>query len=359
LILIEGLIILELEQKLDKIRDYLKDKKVVVAFSGGADSTLLAKLTHESAPEAVAITVDNGVQPKNFLEKASKIAAEIGIPHEVLRENFLKDELFRSNPPQRCYICKNKMYTIMKQYAKENGYESIADGTNISDLLEDRPGIMVNYEKDILTPLAYAGLTAEEVRQILKDLNLDYSQSTTCYATRIPAGTELTTKKINRIEYAESMIQNITGLEVVRVRDDDGEARIEISHVDKLLNSSILNHINSELNAVGFRKVLLDVTAYGDSGKELVIYKPCRDEADKIMFETELPYRIDIQETCNQLENLGKVKCSTKMGVAMIDLDESNITIFNKGKIVARKVNDKETAQELMTKVLPLIRRVI
>ncbi len=88
------------------------------------------------------------------------------------------------------------------------------------------------------------------------------------------------------------------------MREDDGEACIEISDVDKLLNISILNHINSELNAVGFRKILLDVTAYGASSKELVLYKPCRDEADKIMFETELPYLIDIQKTCNELENL-------------------------------------------------------
>ncbi|NYB26750.1 MAG: ATP-dependent sacrificial sulfur transferase LarE [Methanobacteriaceae archaeon] len=350
---------MELQQKLDKVKDYLKDKKVVVAFSGGADSTLLAKLAFESAPEAVAVTVDGGVLPKNFKDKARKIAGEIGIPHVVLSENFLKDELFRSNPPQRCYICKNKMYTILEQYTKDKGFDAIADGTNISDLLEDRPGMMVNYEKNISTPLVYAGLTAEEVRETLKHLNLDYSQSTTCYATRIPTGTELTTKKINRIEYAETLIQNITGLEMVRVRDDHGEARIEISDVDKLLNSSILNHINSELNAVGFKKVLLDVTAYGDSDKELVIYKPCQDEADKIMFETELPYQIDIQETCHQLENLGEVKCSTKMGVAMVDLDESNITIFGKGKIVARRVKDKVTAQELMTRVLPLIRRVI
>jgi len=350
---------LELQQKLDEVRDYLKDKRVVVAFSGGADSTLLAKLAFESAPEAVAVTVDSGVLPKNFTDKAHKIAEEIGIPHEVLMENFLKDESFRSNPPQRCYICKNKMYTILEQYAKDKGFDAIADGTNISDLLEDRPGVMVNYEKDISTPLVYAGLTAEEGRETLKHLNLDYSQSTTCYATRIPTGTELTTKKINRIEYAETLIQNITGLEMVRVRDDYGEARIEISDVDKLLNSSILNHINSELSAVGFKKVLLDVTAYGGSDKELVIYKPCQDEADKIMFETELPYQIDIRETCHQLENLGEVKCSTKMGVAMIDLDESNITIFGKGKIVAQRVKDKFTAQELMTRVLPLIRRII
>lgn len=353
------MITLELEQKLEKVKDYLKNKKVVVAFSGGADSTLLAKLASESASESVAVTVDNGILPKNFKDKASKIAGKIGIPHEFLRENFLKDENFRKNPPQRCYICKNKMYGILEQYAGESGYDAIVDGTTISDLLEDRPGIMVNYEKNILTPLAYAGLTGEEVRDTLKKYDLEYSPSTTCYATRILAGTEITMKKINRIEYAETMIQNISGQEVVRVRDVDDEAHIEISDVDKVLKSSILNHINSELNAVGFKKVLIDITAYGDLNKEIVIYKPCRDEANKIMFETELPYQIDVQETCNQLKSLGEVKCSTKMGVAMIDLEESNITIFKKGKIVARRVQDKESAQELMSKILPLIRREI
>ncbi len=350
---------MELEEKLDKVRDYLKGKKVVVAFSGGADSTLLAKLAYESALEAVAVTVDSGVLPKNFIDKAHKIAAEIGIPHEVLKEDFLKDQSFRMNPPQRCYICKNKMYDKLEQYSEDGNFDAIVDGTNMSDLLEDRPGIIVNYQKNILNPLVYGGLTADEVRNELENLNLEYSQSTTCYATRIPAGTEITTKKINRIEYAETMIQNITGLEVVRVRDEDDQARIEVSDVDKLLNSSILNHINSELNAVGFKRVLLDVTSYGNSDKELVIYKPCRDEANKIMFETELPYQISIQETCQELENLGQVKCSTQMGVAMIDLDGSNITIFKKGKIVARRVKDRENAQDLMNKVLPLIRRII
>lgn len=350
---------MELEKKLDEVRDYLKDKRVVVAFSGGADSTLIAKLAQESALEAVAVTVDSGVLPKNFTAKARNIAEEVGIKHEILKENFLKDEAFRMNPPHRCYICKNKMYTILEKYTQEKGFDAMVDGTNISDLLEDRPGVVVNYQKNILTPLAYAGLTAEEVRDTLKDLKLEYSQSTTCYATRIPAGTEITPKKINRIEYAESMIQNITGLEVVRVRDVDDEAHIEISDVDQILKSSILNHINSELNSVGFKKVLLDITAYGDSGKDLVIYKPCRDEANKIMFETELPYQIDIEETCKQMKDLGELKCSTQMGVAMVDLNGSNITVFKKGKIVARRVKDKESAQELMTKVLPLIRRVV
>lgn len=349
----------DLKVKLDKISDYLKDKKILIAFSGGADSTLLAKLAKDSSNEAVAVTVDNGVLPADCIASAQKIAAEIGIPHKVLRENYLEDESFSSNPPQRCFICKNKMYEKLEEYALAENFEAIADGTNISDLLEDRPGIMVNFQKNILIPLVHGGMTAEDVRNAIKMLSLEYSPSTTCYATRIPTGTEITTKKINRIAYAETLIKNISGVNVVRVRDEGDQALIEVSNVDNLLDGGILSHINNELNAVGFKRVAMDISGYGDLKKDMVIYKPCKDEANKIMFETKLPYEIDIPETCNQLEQLGQVKCSSKMGVAMIELEGRNITLFKKGKIVARRVKDKEDAQDLMVEILPYIRRVI
>lgn len=350
---------MDLENKLNKIKSYLKDKRLIVAFSGGADSTLLAKLALDSSQEAVAVTVDNGVLPKDCIASAQAIAEKIGISHQVLKENFLEDELFTSNPPQRCYICKNMMYSALEEFANTHGFPEIADGTNISDLLEDRPGVMVNYQKNILSPLVYGGLTSEDVREALKVFNLEYSPSTTCYATRIPAGAEITTKRINRIAYAESLIKNITGTKVVRVRDEDDRARIEVSNIDPLLNSGILSHLSSELKAVGFRGVSLDITDYGAPEREIVIYKPCKDVADKIMFETELPYEINIPETCNELKKLAEVKCSPQMGVAMLELEGRNITFFKKGKIVARRVKDKEDAENLMVEVLPLIRRVI
>lgn len=354
-----GWIELEIEDKLDKIRNYLKGKKIVVAFSGGADSTLLAKLATESADEAVAVTVDNGVLPSECITNADIIAGKIGIEHEIIKENLMEDELFLSNTPHRCYICKNKMYNKLEEYQSTNNFDAIAEGTNISDLLEDRPGIMVNYQKNILTPLLYAGMTSEQVIEALEILNIKYSNSTTCYATRIPTGSEITTKKINRIGYAETMIKNITGVDVVRVRDDNDLARIEVLDLEKILDKKILSHITSELTSVGFKKVTLDIGGYGDGKKELVFYKPCKDEADKIMFETELPYSVFIEGTCRELEKLGEVKCSKKMGVAMMEIDGKNVTIFNKGKIVARRVKDKEDAQNLMNKVLPLIRREI
>ena len=160
---------MEVEVKLKKLKDYLKNKKLLVAFSGGADSSLIAFMAHNVSKESIAVTIDNGVMPSDFIGNATKIAKEIGIEHLVLKEDFLEDEAFQSNPRNRCYICKNKMYTKLMDIAKEDNFE-VVDGTNITNLLEDRPGIMVNYKKNIKSPLVMAGFTVEDVKSVLKVL---------------------------------------------------------------------------------------------------------------------------------------------------------------------------------------------
>lgn len=349
---------MELEAKLERIKDYLKDKRVLVAFSGGADSSLLAYIAFEMSKEALAVTVDNGVMPSDCIGNAVKIAKTIGIKHVIVKEDFLKDESFRSNPPNRCYICKNKMYSKLVEIADADDFE-VMDGTNITDLLDDRPGIVVNYGKNIKSPFVKAGLTSEDVRNLLEMLKIDYSKSTTCMATRISKNSEITPKKINRLKYAESLLKGLSGSEVVRVRDQDGIALIEVTNIEKLLNSGVLNHLDSELKAVGFKRVTLDIGGYSGSKKDIVVYKPCKDEKHKIMFETELPYTINIEETCKELKNLGNVKCSVEMGIAMLEIKGRNVTIFKTGKIVARRLIDEEDAEKLLIEVLPYIRRNI
>ena len=348
---------MEIEDKLNGLRDYIHGKKIVVAFSGGADSTLLALIAAEESEEAVAVTVDNGLMPSDCIQKSESIAKQLKIKHQVLRMNFLEDPEFAKNPENRCYICRNKIYQHLLKIAADLNYDHVVDGTNIDDLMEDRPGIMVNLEKNIKMPLVKYGFTSDDVRTILKNHNVSYNPSTTCYATRIPTGSLITTKKINRISYAENLIRTLTGLNVVRVRDEDGSALIQVENVTKLVDNALLNHINSELRTVGFISVNLDIGDYGAGKKELMIYKPCKDEANKIMFETELPYQFDMGGTCHELNAIGKVKCSLEMGIAMVEIDESNITLFEKGKIVARKVSDQKAAQELLIRVLPAIRR--
>jgi pyridinium-3,5-biscarboxylic acid mononucleotide sulfurtransferase len=350
---------MDIKGKMDKLRDYLNGKKVIIAFSGGADSTLLAWIAKEEASDALAVTVDNGVMPAECVQNAEEIARKIGIKHLVVCENFLEEPAFQINPPNRCYVCKLKMHQRLEKIAEEEQYDAVVDGTNISDLMEDRPGIMVNIEKDVKTPLVKSGFTSSDVREVLKQNNMDYNPSTTCLATRIPTGNPITPRKINRIAYAENLIKNLTGLEVVRVRDDDGLARIEVKDVDKLIDRGLLHHLDSELKAVGFRRVTLDISGQDDSKDQMMIYKPCKGDKNKIMFETELPYSLNIPETCHELEALGTVKCSKEMGIIMLEMDSTNITLFAKGKIVARKVKDSEDAQELLLQILPCLRRQI
>lgn len=349
---------MELEAKLQNLKKYLMDKKLLIAFSGGADSSLVATIASEISEDNLAVTVDNGIMPPDFIANARGIASKIGIKHIVIEENYLDDTAFRSNPPNRCYICKNKMYSKLVEMANENNLE-IVDGTNITDLLEDRPGILVNYDLNIKSPLVKTGFTSDDVRDALNMLKIEYSTSTTCMATRISKNSEITPKKINRLKYAESFIKGLSGSQFVRIRDQDGLAIIELDNIEKLLNLGVLSHIDSELKAVGFKRVTLDIGVNGDSKKELVVYKPCKDEANKIMFETELPYTINIEKTCQELKKIGDVKCSVEMGIAMLETEGRNVTVFKNGKVVARKVIDQEDAEQLLIEVLPNIRRNI
>jgi pyridinium-3,5-biscarboxylic acid mononucleotide sulfurtransferase len=349
---------MEVETKLQNLKDYLRDKNILIAFSGGADSSLVAKVASGVSKNLLAVTVDNGIMPQDFIANATKIAGELGIKHTVVEENYLDDPSFRTNPPNRCYICKNKMYNKLVEIARENELE-VVDGTNITDLLEDRPGIVVNYDLKIKSPLVKAGFTADNVKEALDKLKIEYSTSTTCMATRISNNSEITPKKINRLKYAESLLKGLSGSRVVRVRDQDAMAILEVENIEKLLNLGVLTHLDSELKAVGFKRVTLDISGHGDSKKELVVYKPCKDEANKIMFETELPYTINIKQTCTELEKIGSVKCSVEMGIAMLESDGRNVTVFKSGKLVARKVADQEDAENLLIEVLPRIRRNI
>lgn len=345
-----------IEEKINGVKDILKDKKIIIAFSGGSDSVLLSYIAKEVSKEVIAITFNNGLMRDNFSNEVSEIAKTLGIKHILIEEDLLKNKKFIENKINKCFICRNLMYNEIKKIADENSIDIIVDGTNIDDLMENRPGIMVNYEMGILSPFVKVGLEKDEIIEYLKINKIEYIKATTCLSTRIETNTKITKRKINMIRYGENLLKSILKTDELRIRLVlDDMALIELVDIDPILNKNKLSHIRAELKAVKFKKVALNIEPQIKEKKEL-IYKPCKDEANKLMFENDLPYNIDIKKTCNELKKIAEVKCSHEMGVIMLDIDGRNLTIFEKGKIVARKINDKKDVQDLFIKVLPLIR---
>ena len=255
---------MKLEEKISIVENILKGKKVAIGFSGGADSTLIAYLSSKFAKDTLAITIDNHILPTDFIENAKKATESFGIRHEIIDINFYEDDAFLSNDSSRCYACRDLMYTQIEQLAKKRGFDFICDGNNISDLVIDRPGILITYKKGFKTPFIDAKLTSKEIHEYLNKNNISYSRSTTCLATRIPTDTPTTYEKIKRISYCEDYILENTNCEIVKVRDNGKIGIIEVDNLDEITKENKYNQINDELKRQGFKKVALDLSQIDD-----------------------------------------------------------------------------------------------
>ncbi|MBE2900384.1 ATP-dependent sacrificial sulfur transferase LarE [Methanothermobacter thermautotrophicus] len=347
---------MDLESKVERVKMALMGEKVAAGFSGGADSTALLDMAADVADTVVAFTVDTGAMPRGFIEGASSIARDIGVEHVVLKMNLLDNPEFTKNAANRCFVCKKIMYSSIISEARKRGLDVVVDGTTASDMFEDRPGVLVNRMFGIKTPLLDAGMKRSDVIEYLRSRGLEYLDETTCLATRIRTGEEITPEIINRVSYAESLIRGLYGDGRIRVRHEGGSAIIEVDEPERLLEAAIIRHLDDELRAVGFSRVLLDLTGPRKTPDDAMIYRPCRDAESRIMFEVKLPYSIDIAGTCRELLDK-EPRCSEKMGVIMLEVGDGNLTIFRNGKIVARRVTDREEAEDLLLEVLPHIVR--
>ena len=335
---------MNIEDKINIVKDIFKDKKVAVGFSGGADSTLIAYLSSKVASDTLAITIDNHLFSKDFIENAKNIAQSFGISHEIIDINFYNDEKILSNDSRRCYNCRNLMYSQIKKTALEKGFDFVCDGNNISDLVNDRPGILITYDNDFKTPFIEARLTSKEIHEYLDINNIPYSKSTTCLATRIPANTKITSQKIERISFSEDYILANTNCEIVKVRDLGKMGIVEVDKVNEILNDNKFNQINDKLKSHGFMKVALNLSQIDDNEYIHIDYN---DES----FSYKLPFSINLENTKKQIENI------ISDNEEKIELDK--ITIFKTGLIKGHDFKNYENALYAFMEILPKLRRNI
>ena len=260
--------------KQERLFNYLKKLgSVAVAFSGGVDSVLVAKMAKEALGErAVAITINTPYVPLSEIEDSIKFGKAIGIKH-VFVELGIIDEI-KNNPQDRCYLCKKSLFNQIKKEAQKLGIKNVIDGSNLDDQGEFRPGLKALKELSIISPLKEIGFTKAEVRKLSKELNLEtYNKpSYACLLTRIPHNELLTEEKLKKIEKAEDFLHS-KGLFAVRVRHHGDIARIEVAREirNKLFNEDLLDLIDKKFKEIGYTYVTIDAFGYrtGEFSKKI------------------------------------------------------------------------------------------
>lgn len=262
--------------KLDVLKEYLKSLgSVAVAFSAGVDSTFLLKVAHDVlGDKAIAVTAASASFPRHEYDEADAFCKKEGIRQFRFDSNELELEEYASNPKNRCYYCKRKIFSGIMEIARQNGIINVAEGSNMDDLGDYRPGLEAIKELGVLSPLRIAGLTKAEIRSWSRELGLSTSDkaSFACLASRIPYGERITADKLLMVEKAENLLAKMS-LKQYRVRVHGNIARIEVPAEDiaKLVRDDVRNKIVESFKEFGFAYVTLDLQGYRTGSMNEVI----------------------------------------------------------------------------------------
>ena len=256
-----------LRGKLENLSSFLRDKNVIIAFSGGVDSSLLAFLSKKYAKKALLVTEKSILYPDDEIQLTSEFAKQYDIAHLIIERNPLNDEKFCANPKNRCYICKTGLYEDIIKIKKEKNFDIILDGSNLDDLSDYRPGMQALKELNITTPYIDFKINKQEIREICKYFSLEVQSkpSMACFSSRIPYDQDINEEKLDMIREAENFMKNTYNLNQLRVRLHEGKlARIELMPEDimKVMTSDNIDKIKTKFKQLGICYVTIDLEGF-------------------------------------------------------------------------------------------------
>lgn len=254
-----------MEDKLNLLKDCLKKyKSGVIAFSGGVDSTFLARIAKDVyGDNMLLITATSSTYPFYELEEAKSLAVLLGIKHKIIVSEEIDIPGYADNPPDRCYYCKSELFGKIKYIASGEGYDAVFDGSNADDLKDFRPGMKAKEEKGVISPLAIAGFTKNDIRHFSEKFNLPTAtkQSYACLASRFPYGEKITKVKLDRLAFAEFEVRKL-GFTQFRIRSHENLARFEFipSEMDQAWKAK--EKLTEICRKSGFNYITIDLTGY-------------------------------------------------------------------------------------------------
>ncbi len=253
-------------EKYNKLKEIIKEmESIVVAFSGGVDSTFLLKAVVDvlGPSKVLAVTADSESYPSSELAEAKELVQRIGVPHQIIEVSELAIPGYKENTKNRCYFCKQGLFQHLQPILEEKGFKNIVYGLIADDLSEYRPGTIAAKEYGVKAPLQEAGFYKDEIRELSKEMGLITwdKPSYACLSSRIAYGEEITVEKLTKVEKSEEFLKHL-GFRQIRVRTHNEIARIEVEPVDfeRLLKSHGI--IASELQSYGYKYVTLDLNGY-------------------------------------------------------------------------------------------------
>jgi len=254
-----------MNHKARPLQEIIQDMaSVIVAYSGGVDSTFLALVAHRALGErALAVTASSPLYPAHEVQQAREIAQKFGFRHRVIETHEMEDQTFTANPVNRCYFCKKELFQQLLEIARQEGLAFVADGTHAGDAYDFRPGREAARELGVRSPLLEAGLTKDDIRRASRGLGLPTwdKPPLACLASRLPYGTPITADTVSRLAQAEAYLLSL-GLRQVRVRHHGEIARLEVDPADmpRLLENR--EEVSSHLRSLGYTYVALDLQGY-------------------------------------------------------------------------------------------------